>query len=127
MVTGIGGERKSADRAAGDGDGDGRGGRRSGAEGAVSGGASLCSLYADFGDFATWRIKPAGGLLVAGFGKAARLKAIDLAPDADAAAAILAAEAGDPVALQPGPRRRVGRDRRVARGLEDGYRGCGRL
>ena len=35
------------------------------------------SLYADFSDFATWRIKPAGGLLVAGFGKAARLKAID--------------------------------------------------
>ncbi len=52
------------------------------------------SLYADFGDFATWRIRPAGGLLVAGFGKAARLKAIDLAPDAEAAAAILAAEEG---------------------------------
>jgi heme iron utilization protein len=52
------------------------------------------SLYADFGDFATWRIKPAGGLLVAGFGKAARLKAIDLAPDAGAAAAILRAEEG---------------------------------
>ncbi len=52
------------------------------------------SLYADFGDFATWRIKPAGGLLVAGFGKAARVKEADLVPDADAAAAILAAEEG---------------------------------
>jgi putative heme iron utilization protein len=52
------------------------------------------SLYADFGDFATWRIVPAAGLLVAGFGKAARLKAADLAPDANAAATILAAEEG---------------------------------
>jgi putative heme iron utilization protein len=52
------------------------------------------SLYADFGDFATWRIKPAGGLLVAGFAKAARVKAADLTPDGDAVAAILAAEEG---------------------------------
>jgi putative heme iron utilization protein len=51
------------------------------------------SLYADFGDFATWRLVPASGLLVAGFGRAFRLKAADLAPDADAVAAILAAEA----------------------------------
>jgi hypothetical protein len=52
------------------------------------------SLYADFADFATWRIKPAAGLLVAGFAKAVRLKAIDLVPDAGAAATILAAEEG---------------------------------
>jgi putative heme iron utilization protein len=52
------------------------------------------SLYADFGDFATWRIVPAAGLLVAGFGKAARLKAADLTPDLDAVAAVLASEAG---------------------------------
>ena len=52
------------------------------------------SLYADFGDFATWRIKPVAGLLVGGFARAFRLKAADLAPDAEAVAAILAAEAG---------------------------------
>src|SRR3984957_15034426 len=52
------------------------------------------SFYADFGDFATWRIAPAAGLLVAGFGKAARLKAADLVPDAEAAATVLASETG---------------------------------
>jgi putative heme iron utilization protein len=52
------------------------------------------TLYADFGDFATWRIKPAAGILVGGFARAFRLKAADLAPDADAAAAVLAAEPG---------------------------------
>jgi putative heme iron utilization protein len=52
------------------------------------------ALYADFGDFATWRIAPAGGLLVAGFGRAFRLKGVDLAPDGGAMAAVLAAEAG---------------------------------
>jgi putative heme iron utilization protein len=50
--------------------------------------------YADFGDFATWRIKPAAGLLVGGFARAFRLKAADLAPDAAGVAAISAAEAG---------------------------------
>ncbi|MDR3533395.1 MAG: pyridoxamine 5'-phosphate oxidase family protein [Rhodopila sp.] len=52
------------------------------------------SLYADFGDFATWRIKPSAGLLVGGFGRASRLKAADLAPEPEAMAAVLAAEAG---------------------------------
>lgn len=52
------------------------------------------TLYADFGDFATWRIKPVAGLLVAGFGRAHRLKAADLAPDPVAMAAIQVAEAG---------------------------------
>jgi putative heme iron utilization protein len=52
------------------------------------------SLYADFGDFATWLLRPAAGLLVAGFGRAFRLKAADLAPDAEAVAAVLAAEPG---------------------------------
>jgi heme iron utilization protein len=52
------------------------------------------SLYADFGDFATWRIAPAGALLVAGFGRAFRLKGADLAPDAAAADALLRSEAG---------------------------------
>ncbi len=52
------------------------------------------SLYADFGDFATWQIKPAAGLLVGGFARAFRLKASDLTPDADAVAALLAAEPG---------------------------------
>jgi putative heme iron utilization protein len=52
------------------------------------------SLYADFGDFATWRIKPAAGILVGGFARAFRLKAVDLEPDAPAVAALLASEAG---------------------------------
>jgi putative heme iron utilization protein len=52
------------------------------------------SLYADFGDFATWRIMPKAGLLVGGFGRAARLMAADLVPEARSVATVLAAEAG---------------------------------
>jgi putative heme iron utilization protein len=51
------------------------------------------ALYADFGDFALWRIRPMGGLYVGGFARAARLRAAELAPDAGAVAAIAAAEA----------------------------------
>jgi hypothetical protein len=50
--------------------------------------------YADFGDFALWRIRPLGGLYVGGFARAARLRAADLAPEPIAAAAIDAAETG---------------------------------
>jgi len=49
--------------------------------------------YADFGDFALWRIRPLAGLLVGGFARAARLRAADLAPDAASVAALAAAEA----------------------------------
>ena len=49
------------------------------------------SLYADFGDFALWRVHPANGLYVGGFGRAARLAAADLSPDPLAVAAIDAA------------------------------------
>jgi putative heme iron utilization protein len=52
------------------------------------------SLYADFGDFATWRIAVAAGLLVGGFARAFRFAAADLTPDAVAMATVLAAEAG---------------------------------
>ena len=52
------------------------------------------ALYADFGDFATWRFVPAAGLLVGGFARAVRLKGADLVPSADAVASLLAAEAG---------------------------------
>lgn len=52
------------------------------------------TLYADFGDFATWRMVPQAGVLVGGFARAFRLKAADLAPDADAMAALLASEEG---------------------------------
>jgi heme iron utilization protein len=51
-------------------------------------------LYADFADFATWRMVPRSGLMVGGFARASRLKAADLVPDADAAAALLASEEG---------------------------------
>jgi heme iron utilization protein len=52
------------------------------------------TLYADFTDFSLWRIRPLGGLLVGGFGRAARLRAADLAPPPDAVAAIEAASPG---------------------------------
>ena len=52
------------------------------------------ALYAEFTDFATWRLPPAAALLVGGFGRAFRLKGADLAPDADAMAAILESEPG---------------------------------
>jgi heme iron utilization protein len=52
------------------------------------------ALYADFGDFALWRIRPDAGLLVAGFGRAARLRAASLAPEPHAVAAIASAAAG---------------------------------
>jgi putative heme iron utilization protein len=52
------------------------------------------ALYAGFGDFATWRVAPAGALLVAGFGRAFRLKGVDLAPDAGAVGALLGSEEG---------------------------------
>jgi putative heme iron utilization protein len=48
------------------------------------------ALYADFGDFALWRIRPMGALLVGGFARATRLKLADLLPDH---AALAAAEA----------------------------------
>lgn len=49
--------------------------------------------YADFSDFALWRVRPMGGLYVGGFARAARLRAEELAPDPEAVAAIAAAEA----------------------------------
>jgi putative heme iron utilization protein len=52
------------------------------------------SLYAGFGDFSFWRLKPAAVRLVGGFGRAYRLKGSDVAPDPEAMAAVLAAEAG---------------------------------
>src|SRR5262245_14129867 len=52
------------------------------------------SLYADFTDFTLWRIRPLGALYVGGFGRAARLRAADLAPDPAAAATIEAATEG---------------------------------
>jgi putative heme iron utilization protein len=50
-------------------------------------------LYADFGDFALWRVRPMGAMFVGGFARAARLRQADLTPDPDAVAALLAAEA----------------------------------
>lgn len=51
------------------------------------------ALYADFGDFALWRIRPGGGLMVGGFARATRLRLAELLPDPAAVAAIAAAEA----------------------------------
>lgn len=44
------------------------------------------ALYADFADFALWRIAPKAGLLVAGFARATRLRQADLVPDGAAIA-----------------------------------------
>jgi heme iron utilization protein len=52
------------------------------------------ALYADFGDFHLWRVRPMAGLFVGGFARATRLKQADLTPDPDAVAALAAAEAG---------------------------------
>ncbi len=52
------------------------------------------SMYADFGDFALWRLRPESGHFVAGFGRIARLDAADLAAPPDLASALSAAEAG---------------------------------
>jgi putative heme iron utilization protein len=51
------------------------------------------ALYADFGDFALWRVRIGGALLVGGFARAVRLKASALAPDPAAVAAVASAEA----------------------------------
>jgi putative heme iron utilization protein len=50
------------------------------------------ALYADFGDFSVWRIKPVAGLFVGGFARATRLAREALLPEVDAVAAIAAAE-----------------------------------
>jgi putative heme iron utilization protein len=52
------------------------------------------AMYADFGDFHLWRIRPMGALFVGGFARAVRLRQAELAPDSAAVAAIAAAEAG---------------------------------
>ncbi len=46
------------------------------------------ALYADFGDFAVWRVRPIGALFVGGFARAVRLRAADITPDPAAVAAI---------------------------------------
>lgn len=55
------------------------------------------SMYADFGDFALWGIRPVNGLYVGGFGRAARLSAANLLPEPQAVATI-GAEASDMIA-----------------------------
>lgn len=49
-------------------------------------------LYAGFGDFHLWRLRPMGGQFVGGFARAARLREHDLVPDADAVGAVASAE-----------------------------------
>lgn len=51
------------------------------------------ALYAEFADFALWRVVPAGALMVGGFARATRLRMAQLLPDAAAVAAIAQAEA----------------------------------
>jgi heme iron utilization protein len=51
------------------------------------------ALYAGFADFALWRVRIGGALLVGGFARAVRLKLAELLPDPTAVAAIGAADA----------------------------------
>ena len=51
------------------------------------------ALYADFEDFALWRVSPGGGQYVGGFARAHRLRIGQILPDAGAVAALAAAEA----------------------------------
>ncbi len=50
------------------------------------------AIYADFGDFSLWKVKPGGALMVGGFARAKRLRMAELLPDSAAVAAIAAAE-----------------------------------
>jgi heme oxygenase (biliverdin-IX-beta and delta-forming) len=52
------------------------------------------ALYAEFGDFHLWRIRPMAALFVGGFARAVRLRQAELLPHPAAVAAITAAEAG---------------------------------
>lgn len=52
------------------------------------------ALYADFGDFHLWRLRPLAALFVGGFARAVRLRSAELAPDPAAVAALAAAEGG---------------------------------
>jgi heme iron utilization protein len=52
------------------------------------------SLYAEFGDFHLWRIRPMAALFVGGFARAVRLRQAELVPDPSAVNALTAAEAG---------------------------------
>ena len=52
------------------------------------------SLYAEFGDFHLWRIRPLAALFVGGFARAIRLRQAELAPDAASVAAVAASEDG---------------------------------
>jgi putative heme iron utilization protein len=52
------------------------------------------AMYAGFGDFSVWRIRPLGALYVGGFARATRLRAADLAPEAASVAVIEAAAEG---------------------------------
>lgn len=51
------------------------------------------AIYADFADFALWRIKPGAALMVGGFARATRLRTGELMPDPASVAAIADAEA----------------------------------
>lgn len=51
------------------------------------------ALYAGFGDFGLWRLRPLAAIYVGGFATAVRLRRDELMPDAGAVAAIAAAEA----------------------------------
>jgi putative heme iron utilization protein len=52
------------------------------------------SVYAEFSDFALWRVRPMDGLFVGGFARAARLRLADLTPEPGAVTAIAAAAEG---------------------------------
>ncbi|WP_135468278.1 HugZ family pyridoxamine 5'-phosphate oxidase [Crenalkalicoccus roseus] len=80
--------------------------------------------YADFADFALWRVRPGGALLVGGFARAVRLRAGELAPEPEAVAAIAAAEAAIIAHVNEDHAEAVAA---IARGLLGGGEGAWRL
>ena len=85
------------------------------------------SLYADFGDFAVWRMQPVAGLFVGGFARAIRLPRQALTPDPESVTAIATAEAGIIAHCNRDHPDAHGGNRRPARRLADGDGRCGWL
>ncbi len=82
------------------------------------------ALYADFGDFSLWRIRPLGGLYVGGFARAARLRAAELTPDPACRRRHRRGGERDHGALQRRSPGCVGCHRRLAWRLADGGGRC---
>jgi hypothetical protein len=82
------------------------------------------ALYADFADFHLWRLSPRGGLFVAGFARATRLRPADLVADP---AVVAALEAAAPAVMQHWNSERTSALDAIARAAGGGEAGGWRL